>query len=242
MTLPTEICVSTERIDAGSWQELAGRMLASAGWLDDALVFVYTESLDDCKLERCEARKVLERVIECARSEVASLFEGRIFDSRVEARWRRLKDGKWAAWIVRELDGTPEAANDSSSGCLAKARRTLRRYYLLGTRDETVNRFHESRCSSDRSIAGTGTRDETVNRFHEARYAKCFEYPVQDAGSNDRAYIEVAEYRRVEPEWSDLSATGDAGINDINNTLAQPLLFAHRFVRVGAGTTGRKEG
>ena len=217
MALLTEIWVSTERIEAGSWQELAETMMASADWRHDALVFAYTESLDDCKLERCEARRVLEHVTGCACSDVAGLLEGRVFDSSVEARWRRLTDGKWAAWIVRELDGAPEAANHSSSGCLARARRTLRWYYLLGT------------------------RDETVNRFHEARYAKCFEYPVQKGRPKDRAYIEVAEYRLVEPKWSDISATGDAGIDRINNLLAQPLLFAHRFVRVGAAT-GRKEG
>ena len=218
MHQPTETTwVSTKRLYAGSWQELARSMAASAAWPAGASVFVYTESVGDCKLDRCEAREVLEHVFKRPRSEVASLLEGRIFDSRVEARWRRLTAGRWAAWIVRELDGTSEAANHSPSGCSEEARRTLRRYYLLGT------------------------RDKTVNRFHEARYAKCFEYPVQNACPNDRAYIDVAEYRRVEPKWSDLSATGDTGIADINNLLAQPLLFAHRFVRVGAGT-GRKEG
>ena len=217
MHQPTETTwVSTKRLRADSWQELADSMAASAAWPDGASAFLYTESVDDCKLERCEARD-LKHVIKCRRSDTATLLEGRIFDSQVEARWRRLTAARWAAWIIRELDGKPDAANHSSSGCSEEARRTLRRYYLLGT------------------------RDKTATHYHEARYAKRFEYPVQDARPNDRAYIEVAEYRRVEPEWSDLSAGGDAAIHDINNTLAQPPLFAHRFVRVGAGT-GRKEG
>ena len=212
MAHPTETWVATEPIDAESWQALAARMMDSAGWREE--VFVYTESLDDCTIDQCEARKALDHITRFARSDVASLLEGRIFDSSVEARWRRLKDGKWAAWIVRELANTPEAANHSLSGYPREARRTIRRYYLLGT------------------------RDKTANDFHEARYAKRFKYPLP----KHRAYIEVAEYRRVEPTWSELSATGDAGIEPINEALAQPLLFAHRFVNVDAGIDHPKEG
>ena len=216
MTQPLETWVSQERVDAESWEALSSKMMASARWRDDASVFVYVESLDNCELERCAAGSVLDSVRECARSELTNLLEGRIFDSSVEARWRRLAAGKWAAWIVRELPKAPEAANDSTSDWSRPARRTIRRYYLLGK------------------------RGQTANNFHEARYAKRFKYPVQGACPNDRAYVEVAEYRRVEPEWSDFAATDD-GIKTINHKLSEPLLFAHRFVSVGAGT-GRKEG
>ena len=201
MAQPIDTCVSTNRIDAESWQALATSMMASARWRGDDTIFVYIESIDDCRLERCAAANALTRVTACAFSD-ASLFEGRAFDSAVEARWRRLTDGNWAAWIVRELKA-PEA-DHSPSANFARARRTTRRYYLLGT------------------------RDKTANHFHEARYSKLFEYPV----TNDRVYIEVAEYRRVEPTWRDAAIP----IDSINNMLAQPLLFAHRFVRVGAET------
>ena len=211
-----ETWVSQERIDAKSWEELSREIMDSAGWRNDASVFVYVESLDNCELEQCAAGSALNSVRECARSESTNLLEGRIFDTSVEARWRRLAAGEWTAWIVREHPKAPEAADDSASDCSRPARRTIRRYYLLGK------------------------RDQTANDFREARYAKRFDHPVQDACPNDRAYIEVAEYRRVEPEWSDFAATDD-GIKTINHKLSKPLLFAHRFVSVGAGT-GRKEG
>ena len=216
MTPPTETWLSIDRIPARNWPDLAHTLTASAAWPDDHFVFAYTESLDHCNLHRCEARTVVQHVTGCARSDLASPLEGRIFDPSVEARWRRVSDANWVAWTLRELAGTPPTPNHPSSGCLARAGRSLRRYYLLGT------------C------------DKTLNGFHEARYAKRFAYPIQDANPNDRAYIEVAEYRRIEPQWSDLSVTGEVTIDRINNILAQPPLFAHRFVRVGAGTD-RKE-
>ena len=208
MAQPIETCVSTSRVDAESWQDLAKSMLASARWRDEDMVFVYTESLDDCRLERCEAANALTRVTACAHSD-ASLFEGRIFDSAVEARWRRLTDANWTAWIVRELQKAPEAA-DPSAPSFARARRSTCRYYLVG--------------------AG----GKAPNHFHEARYAKRFDYPVTAARPNDRAYIEVAQYRRVEPKWSDYS--GEQAVDCINDELTSPLLFAHRFVSVGVGS------
>ena len=58
-------------------------------------------------------------------------------------------------------------------------------------------------------------------------------YPVHTgdvARTRDRAYIEVAEYWRTEPEWADFDD------NDAALALAQPLLIAHRFIGVAAGS------
>lgn len=90
------------------------------------------------------------------------------------------------------------------------AYRTIRRYYLRGVLD-------------DRN-----------GDFREARYpGKRFVYPVHTgdvARTRDRAYIEVAEYWRTEPEWADFDD------NDAALALAQPLLIAHRFIGVAAGS------
>ena len=207
MTEPTETWISTERIAAKDWHDLASKMTMSAGWLREHLVFVYTESLHGCQLEQHEASKALESVTRCVGAEFTSLLEGRIFDSRVEARWRRLTDRLWMAWIVRELEDAPAVTNDSN--CTRRARRIIRPYYLLG-------------------VYASGPND-----FREGRYAKRFAYPTPNGRPQDRAYIEVAEYMRVEPKWSDVLSVDDE--------LSQPLLFTHRFVSIGVGN-GPREG
>ena len=209
MTEPTETWISTERITAEDWHDLASTMTMSAGWCENTStsVFVYTESLHGCQLQQHEASKTLESVTRCVDAEFTSLLEGRIFDSRVEARWRRLTSGLWTAWIVRELEHAPADPHDSSPA--RRARRVIRPYYLLG-------------------VYASGAND-----FREGRYAKRFAYPTPNARPKDRAYIEVAEYMRVEPKWSDVSSVDDE--------LSQPLLFAHRFVGIGVGN-GPREG
>ena len=216
MTEPTETWISTERITAEDWHDLASKMTMSAGWCETTSVFVYTESLHGCQLEQHKASKALESVTRCVDAEFTSLLEGRIFDSRVEARWRRVTDGRWMAWIVRELEDAAAVTNDSN--WTKKARRLIRPYYLLGV------------YASD------------ANDFREGRYAKRFAYPTPNGRPQDRAYIEVAEYLRVEPQWSDVSRISDCLLQPLlNDCLLQPLLFAHRFVSVGVGT-GPREG
>ena len=165
-------------------------IMQQAQWSHGTSVFVYTESLDRCTLDRLCIDGVLEP---------STPFEGRIFDATTETRWRRLADGNWRACITRE--------HCSKGQCV---HRTIRRYYLRGIRD-------------DRNAD-----------FREARYpGKRFVYPVDTRGSartRDRAYINVAEYWHIEPEWAGLDDTAAA------RALAQPLLIAHRFIDVAAGS------
>lgn len=177
-------------IQAGAWRTLMAAITQKAEWSSETSVFVYTESLDRC---------VLEQLCLIDVPEPNTPFEGRMFDATTEARWRRVADDRWTAYIIRE---------HRSEG--RRAYRTIRRYYLRGVRD-----------------------DRTAD-FREARYpGKRFVYPVHTgdaAPSRDRAYVEVAEYWRTEPEWADLDD------NDAARVLAQPLLIAHRFISVAAGS------
>ena len=177
-------------IQAETWQTLMEAITQEADWSPETIVFVYTESLDRCALEQLCLNEV---------PEPNTPFEGRMFDATTEARWRRLADDRWTAYISGE---------HRSEG--QRAYRTIRRYYLRGVRD-----------------------DRTAD-FREARYPrKRFVYPVHTgdaARSRDRAYIEVAEYWRTEPEWANLDD------NDAARVLAQPLLIAHRFIGVAAGS------
>ena len=182
-------CITRKCCNAESWRDLAETIAGATGWKDDSEVFAYTESLHDCALERLRFDAVSAKL-----SSLPKPFEGRIFDSQVETRWRRMQDGQWAAWVVEEHENGDEPA-----------RRRTRLYYLRGT-----------------GAQGKG-------EFQEARYPRRFEYPVQCARHRDRACIEVAEYWRVEPDWTTLPDTA-AG-----QALEQPLLFAHRFVDVGTG-------
>ena len=144
-------------------------------------------------------------------AEPSTPFEGRIFDGEVDARWRLLQGGKWVAWIIRE--GRADESPDGWDRDLVY--RLDRRYYLRGT-------------------LGAGS-----NRFHEARYPnRSFSYPVQPvpAGGKDRAYIEVAEYWRTEPDWNKHDD------DSARQALALPLLCAHRFLGVNAGTDESRHG
>ena len=176
MQQPADTCVSQQKIDADGWPELAESLMKSAAWSEDATVFVYTESLDDCTLAACRSTEVLDKVNKLTRSEPSQLLEGRIFNQQAEARWRRLQNGTWTAIIIREHQSAQESGKE-----VIPARRIVRRYYLLGAR------------GSDPS------------KFHEARYAKRFQYPVRDACHDDRVYIEVAEYWYAEPDWCKLT-------------------------------------
>jgi hypothetical protein len=82
-------------------------------------------------------------------------------------------------------------------------------------------------------LIGRGTSDPT--RFAEAKYpGRTFKYPIVEDASDrtdaslDRAYIEVAEYYQVEPEW-----TAFHSAHEINAAFDVPMLHAHRFVTVG---------
>ena len=176
-----------------TWEDLLCTISRATEWSSDA-VFVYTEALGDCSLS---AHPFLDLV----NHEPGKPFEGRIFDAKVEVRWRRLQNSEWRAWTVREC------SSKSSEG--KPARRIVRKYYLRGNRDK-------DRC----------------NEFHEARYPKKFQYPVRAAAVGDRAYIEVAEYWRTEPCWNGEECRN---IDEMRRTLGEPILFAHRFVGVGAG-------
>lgn len=184
-----------------TWEDLLCTISPATNWTDDE-VFVYTEALGDCSLWRHPF---------CGLAKFApdKPFEGRIFDKKVEARWRRLQNGEWRAWTVREQ------SSESSDG--ESARRILRKYYLRGVRDQA-------------------NHDE----FHEARYSRTFKYPVKAATEvGDRAYIEVAEYWRTEPCWSGEECKN---IDEMRRMLGEPILFAHRFVEVGAGRDTLEQG
>lgn len=198
-------CILHKRIctrEVKTWEHLLNTISQATQWVSDD-VFVYTEALGDCSLRRhpfCDLAKLAPD----------KPFEGRIFDANVEARWRRLQNGEWRAWTVREQ------STKSSEG--ESARRILCRYYLRGVRDKA-------------------NHDE----FHEARYPRTFKYPVDAASADDRAYIEVAEYWRTEPCWG---AEDYNAIDSVCRMLAEPVLFAHRFVGVkaGSGRTERSDG
>ena len=184
--------VLRKRIDTDTWEDMTKEIGCETSWGRDHEVFVYSESLEACLLERCPFGSV---------AALDTPFEGRVFDSGAEARWRflpQVNKGKWTAWITRE---------DVSKG--DRARRVVRRYYLRGV------------CGSD-------------GHFHEARYPHVrFRYPVSGGRHQDRAYVEVAEYWRAEPDWSRSEV-------DAAQELSLPLLFAHRFCGVGVGL-GRHE-
>ena len=186
----TETRIQQLPIQVETWQTLMEAIMQKTEWSPETSVFAYTESLDRCAIEQLCLIEV---------PEPNTPFEGRMFDATTEARWRRLADDRWTAYIIRE--------HRSEGQC---AYRTIRRYYLQGVRD-------------DRN-----------GDFREARYpGKRFVYPVHTgdvARTRDRAYIEVAEYWRTEPEWADLDD------NDAALALAQPLLIAHRFIGVAAGS------
>lgn len=176
-------------IQVETWRTLMAAITRKAEWSPETSVFVYTESLDRCALDQLRLTDV---------PEPSTPFEGRMFDATTEARWRRVADDRWTAYIIRE---------HRSEGQYAY--RTIRRYYLRGVHD-------------DRNAD-----------FREARYpGKRFVYPVHAGGARtrDRAYIEVAEYWRTEPEWANLDD------DDAARVLAQPLLIAHRFIGVAAGS------
>lgn len=107
-----------------------------------------------------------------------------------------------------------EQSTRSSDG--ESARRILRRYYLRGVRDKA-------------------NHDE----FHEARYPRIFKYPVDDTAAGDRAYIEVAEYWRTDPCWSQEECNA---IENVRRLLGEPILIAHRFCGVGAGKDTLEQG
>lgn len=143
--------------------------------------------------------------------EPAVPFEGRLFDGNVEAWWRLLHGGKWVAWNI--LEGGSEQPGDDQVG--EPVYRIDRRYYLRGFLDEDQGQFREARYPDSR-----------------------FVYPVQpvQATRRARAYIEVVEYWRTEPDWDEHDD------DHARRTLALPLLCAHRFCGVRAGTDESRDG
>lgn len=131
----------------------------------------------------------------------AMSFEGRVFGDQGEARWVTLEDGRFNVWCIREADGAESCP----------ARKRMQRYYLLGK----------------------GTEEK--NQFWEARYPLPFKFPIEDGAAaldrpqDVRAFVEVAEYRRVEPAWNQVAP------DSLSQILDQPMLFAHRFVRLASG-------
>lgn len=73
-------------------------------------------------------------------------------------------------------------------------------------------------------LLGKATTRPSV--FEEARYtAREFVYPVEGSRPGEtRAYVEVVEYHRRKPSW--------ATVADIEEALNEPMLAAHRFLRV----------
>ena len=120
-----ETYVVQTRICAETWNDLKSGIQQAASWGNGSDVFVYAESLYECSLSQLPMDKV---------AEPRMAFEGRLFDAAIEARWRRLQDGRWAAWIIREAE---------SEG--ARVQRIDRRYYLRGIRDKDRDTFHEAR-------------------------------------------------------------------------------------------------
>lgn len=82
-------------------------------------------------------------------------------------------------------------------------------------------------------LLGKGTSKPT--EFFESRYPTTFTYPVAEGyprdshPARDRAFVLVAEYRRLEPSWATVEA------DRINEELDGPFLLDHRFVSIGAG-------
>jgi hypothetical protein len=75
-----------------------------------------------------------------------------------------------------------------------------------------------------------GLATENPGEFREARYPDVtFKYPVTGVLEDGRAWIEVVEYYKREPDWGSLAS------DEIRRELAEPLLVAHRFDAVGIG-------
>ena len=157
--------IARKRIETTSWVSMKHALARTNDWKAEDQVYVYVESLDACSLDNVQFGKMVEP---------STPFEGRIFDGKVDARWRLLQGGKWVAWIIHE-DPTEQACDDWHRD---PAYRIDRRYYLRGIRDEAHDWFHEARYPDKR-----------------------FSYPIQ-AEYGDRAYVAVAEYWRTEPDWS----------------------------------------
>lgn len=127
-------------------------------------------------------------------------FEGRIFGHDAEMRWVRGESGRLKVWCLREGGGDGR-----------RVLRLDRRYYLIGK----------------------GTTEPS--EFYESRYPNPFTYPVAQGHSRDpqpardRAFVLVAEYRRLEPSWTTV------GPDRLDEELDGPFLLDHRFVVVGAG-------
>ena len=87
-------------------------------------------------------------------------------------------------------------------------------------------------------LLGRGTSEKGV--FEEARYPRTFRYPVdavQTKSPQDaRAFVLVAEYEPCMPVWS-----VDRSEEETGAELDQPMLAAHRFVRLDTSDGSKKD-
>ena len=182
----------------GTWSDLMHCVAGDFKWADGLRVTSYVEALAEC---RFQTHRGLDGT-----APPADAFEGRLFAARCEMRWVSRGEGRFEAWLLREHDAreSPLPAN------ALPVEKSVRRYYLIGH--------------------GTLQPGE----FREARYpGKSFHYPLAQpsaaaaAVERSRTYVDVAEYRRLKPDWSELQEPGR-----VNAELDAPLLVAHRFVEI----------
>lgn len=175
MTGPAQLVhLLCSRTRESKWEGLMRWMQCETGWDESKRLYAYRETPTDCMLECLSFKEAQDRRV--PNSEIEVPFEGRLFESAVEARWRHLPNGDLVAAILRE---------EQEHGTRPSGERMVRldrRYYLRGE-------YHE---------------DDDKDTFREARYPEPFRYPVQAAARRDRAYVKVAEYWRRESCWSKL--------------------------------------
>jgi hypothetical protein len=115
-----------------AWAELLAAASEFAGWADTEQVFVYDESVDDCRIQ---SRQAVSTIAPPPRA-----FEGRFFNSQADVRWVAGDDGRFEAWVVREAK-----AGDDPDAVVDYAEVKPRHYYLLGIAIGEPGRFEEAR-------------------------------------------------------------------------------------------------
>jgi hypothetical protein len=146
--------LQTIQLSAADWAQLLIQVQEKCQWKQDQPVWAYTESVSKCELKKQSLSEF---------DPSAGAWEGHIFSTDADVRWRSNPEGTFAVWITRE----------ATTG--RSVMRTARRYYLIGTwRD---GRFGEHRYPSallDYGVTGNHEDDRAfinVNEYSPAEPA-----------------------------------------------------------------------
>lgn len=180
-------------------------------------VLSYTESLGNCDIQQ----KTWNDLLSFDKDQ--RLWQGRVFNHHFDLRWVRNpsnSNSSWQAWLTVEFCHTSmiDKVLTPQANIQYQAIRKEKKYYLNG--------LFKEEASDGRFI------------FTEMRYPdKEFKYPLPNKPKDkERAFLTVYEYERLMPtDWTDI--TDDC----VQEYLDQPLLIAHRFVKLGADTSKRSD-